>query len=909
MKTLHRLLLATTCIAPLLAAGTASAQATPAPADKDAPTTEEIVVTGTLIRGTQVTGSQTISVAPKDIAVKGAISTNDLLGLIPQIANTFNGRFEGEPRGYQSGISITKPNLRNVPSSNQSSGSLTLVLVDNMRVTPVGVNQAAIDVDLIPSVVIGGIDVVTDGGSSLYGADAVAGVLNFRTLPKFEGIKVDGNVGFGTTIKRHQSWNGSILAGKSWNSGNAYIAVNHDERTEVNNRDVPWSSGLVYTAAGVASYNLTQCNTPVGTEARWFRFGPGAAQFTNNPAAPGAGPSFPVGTPCDGVSGNTYMPKQTRTNVYAKLTQQLGEGVDLRVTAYWTKRATEFTSVPRGFTAAGSPLTTGALVGAAFPNAAVGSLTAVPGGTSFSFAPNAAYVNTPSRVGFETWGISPEVTWKVSSKWQVRANAHFGKSTNYQSFPNVDSVKAQCYITGCTGIAAGQLNPFNVAAASASVIQDIINYENAQDTTQKMFLTRVVADGPLFTLPGGDAKVAVGVEYQRNWAATRLNAGPVGAIASLPYSKASRDAKSVYGEVSLPVTDFAVLSGSVRYDNYSDFGSTTNPNLGISITPVNGLKIFAHWNKSFNAPTAIDDLAISTGRFACGIYVPNGTAAQRPNDPLGRDTSKQGSCAMVLQGSSPGLKPQTATSWAVGFDATPADGVRFGANFYSIDLKNALGNLNPADQSTYSTNPNLYTYNLTAAQYATILAGLTNGAQLGAQQVASNIAIVVDTRTSNLNAAKLEGVDFSASLDKETDIGRIGVGIGGTYGTRAQVLANGVPVNKLNVLVPRFSATTYFAWSKGPLSTRVTVNYSGKVRDEAPDNLGNFDRDPFTITNLNFGYNFDAKGPLSGLSLRLLIDNVFDVEPQRVNRINTNNPSYFNWTLGRVIKVGATFQM
>ena len=659
MKKFYGLLLATSCIVPLAAATSASAQTVAkAPAAKS--DDNEIVVTGTLIRGTQVTGSQTLSVGPQDIAVKGATSTNELLGVIPQITNTFNGRFEGDPRGFSSGISITKPNLRNLPSSNQTSGALTLVLVDGMRATPVGVNQAAIDVDLVPSVVMAGIDVVTDGGSSLYGADAVAGVLNFRTLPKFDGIKIDGNAGFGTKLTRYQTWNGSVLAGKSWSSGNAYVAVNHDERTEVSNSDVPWSSGLVYNAAGVGSYTFTQCNTPVGTEARWFRFGPGAAQFTNNPAAPGAGPSFPVGAPCDGVSGNTYLPKQVRTNVYAKLSQQLSDNLDLRVTAYWSKRDTEYTSVPRGFTAAGSPLTTGALVGAAFPNAAVGSLTAVPGGTSFSFAPNSAYVNTPTRIGFETWGVTPELTWKVSSAWQVRANAHFGRSVNYQSFPNVDTVKAQCYITGCTGIAAGQLNPSNVAAASSAVISDIINYENAQDMNQKLLVLRTVADGPLFALPGGDAKLAVGAEYQKNWAATRLTAGPVGSLGSLPFQSISRNAKSIYAEVALPVTKFATVTGSIRHDNYSDFGSTTNPNIGLTVKPVEWLKLFAHWNKSFNAPTAIDDLAISTGRFACGIYVPNGTAAQRPTDPLGRDTSKQGSCALVLQGSSPGLKPQTA---------------------------------------------------------------------------------------------------------------------------------------------------------------------------------------------------------------------------------------------------------
>ena len=175
--------------------------------------------------------------------------------------------------------------------------------------------------------------------------------------------------------------------------------------------------------------------------------------------------------------------------------------------------------------------------------------------------------------------------------------------------------------------------------------------------------------------------------------------------------------------------------------------------------------------------------------------------------------------------------------------------------------------------------------------------------------MASNIAIVVDTRTSNLNAAKLEGVDFSAAIERETGIGRIGAGVTGTLATRAQVLTNGAASNQLNVGISRFTATSYLAWSKGPLSSRVTVNYSGKARDNAPDNLGNVDRKAFTMTNLNFGYDFSGEGPLGGLSLRLIVDNVFDVEPERVNRTNTNNPSYFRWTLGRVIKVGATFQM
>jgi iron complex outermembrane receptor protein len=901
-------------MAPVSALAQAAPAAAPAPADEQVAgsTDKDIIVVGTLIRGTTAVGSQTLSVDSKTIADKGAMSTNEILTLIPQIANSFNGRFEGDPRGVSAGISISKPNLRGLPSSNTSSSATTLVLLNGMRLTPVGVNQAAVDADIIPAAVLEGVDALTDGGSSLYGADAVAGVLNFRTKRKFDGVKVDGNFGFGTTIKGFHEWDATITAGKSWKSGNAYISVGHSERDIILNGQTKWANGTVYNAAGVASNTYTQCLSPVGTETRWYRFGAAPASFTSNSQAPGAG-VFPIGTACDQISSETYSPGQKRTNVFASLSQEVADNIDLRVTAYWTKRATELLGYPRGFTSAGSPLTSGALVGAAFPGALVGSLTVIPGGTGFSFGANSAYVNKPTRLGFETWGITPELTLKLGGDWQLRNSVHFGRSTNYQRFPGVNTVLAQCYITGCTGIAAGQLNPLNVAAASAAVINDVTNYEDAQDTVQQLFLLRSVADGPLFALPGGDAKLAVGVEYQNNSANSRLSSGQVGSLAALPYMKADRNAKSVFAELSLPLTSFAVLSGSVRYDNYSDFGSTTNPNIGLTIKPVSWFKLYGHWNTSFNAPTAIDDLNIGTGRFVCGIYVAGGAAGQRPTDPLSRDTSKQGTCAMVLQGSSPGLEPQTAKSWAVGFEATPVSGLRFGGEFYSIDFKNVLGSLDPSNINTYATNPDLYTYNVSDSAssnpytYKQILSQLTNGAALGLQQpLASNIAIVVDTRTTNLNAAKVEGVDFHIFYDTDTSFGHLALGLSGTQNTRARITKGGVASNELGHGSARFFATSFVAWDKGPLSAKMTVNYSGKFHDIAINNLGvSEDVHPFVVANLNLGYNFtNSSGPLSGTALRVIVDNLFDESPQSIRRVNTNNPSYDNWTLGRVIKFG-----
>ena len=81
----------------------------------------------------------------------------------------------------------------------------------------------------------------------------------------------------------------------SWATGNFYVSGGYSHRDGIRNIEAPWASGEIYSAAGVPRFTGTQCNSPVGTETRWFRFGAGATQFTNNPAAPGAGTAA-VGT-------------------------------------------------------------------------------------------------------------------------------------------------------------------------------------------------------------------------------------------------------------------------------------------------------------------------------------------------------------------------------------------------------------------------------------------------------------------------------------------------------------------------------------------------------------------------------------------------------------------------------------
>jgi iron complex outermembrane receptor protein len=873
-----------------------------APVDESAASNEEIVVTGTLIRGTKVTGSQTISVDASAISSKAAGSTNELLSLIPQISNTFNGRFEGDPRGVGAGISINKPNLRGLPGQNNSSGGTTLVLMDGLRMTPVGVNQSSIDTDVIPAAVIVGIDAVTDGGSSLYGADAVAGVLNFRTMRKFEGLKLDGNFGFGSTIKGYHQWDGSVTAGKSWSTGNAFISAGYSSRDLVLNGDTTWANGLIYNAAGVARGVNTECISPVGSQIKYFKFGGAETNWTNNPAAPGAG-VFPVGTACDQTPSNTYLPKQTRANVFVGLSQEFSDTVSLHVTGYWTKRRTELLGYPRGYTTPAQVPAfagTGPVGGLQFPaGAAPGTIFTVLGGTGFSFGANSAYVNTPSRLGIETWGITPELTVKLPGDWQVRASMHFGRSSNFQHFPGVNAVLTQSYVD------SGALNPLNAGAASAAVIKDVTDWENAQDTKQQMFMARVVADGSLFELPGGSAKLAVGAEYQDNKASSRLNSARVGVLGSLPYMNYSRNSKSLFGEVSLPLVDFMTLSASVRYDSYSDFGSTTNPNLGIELNPFSWLKLFGHWNTTFNAPTAVDGLGIGTGRFVCGIYSP----AAGPNDPLGK-WNKSGDCAFLAEGAKAGIGPQTGNTWAAGFEVTPLSNLRIGAEYYAIDFNNVLGSVDPTNAQTYLSNQDLYVYNPSASVFAGFLGQLTNGATLATQVSSSRIALLIDRRTTNFSKARFEGIDFHANLALDTSLGHFDIGVSGNRGTKATQTTTGVTNDLLALGGPRLTISNTLAWKKGGASARLTVNYSGRYRDGTTDYLNQaFYVDPFIVTNLSVGYDLgDSEGALKGLSLRANVDNLFGVKPTYIRRGVANVQSYANWSLGRVFKVGFSYK-
>src|SRR5882724_4702087 len=177
---------------------------------------EQVLITGSLIRGTAAVGVPVTNLSPQDFAQTGALTTADLFRTVPQ-ANVSPG-----PVGTQSGANIeraTRVNLRGLDTGN---GVRSLLMIDGLRFPPQGNGQCEIDPSVIPALSQDRIDVLVDGASATYGSDAIGGVINIVLKRAFDGA---------VTQLRYTSAKGgknrylaSQLWGRTWDGGDITLS-------------------------------------------------------------------------------------------------------------------------------------------------------------------------------------------------------------------------------------------------------------------------------------------------------------------------------------------------------------------------------------------------------------------------------------------------------------------------------------------------------------------------------------------------------------------------------------------------------------------------------------------------------------------------------------------------------------
>ena len=222
----------------------------PIDASSDEAETEEgldvVIVTGTNIRGIAPESSPVRSFDRQDILNSGVSTAQDFIQLLPQ---NFGG-------GANADIAAGLPNDDSAGFNTGSLGSLgssvnlrglgsgsTLVLLNGHRIAPSSGIGDFVDISMIPASAIERVDVLTDGASSIYGADAVAGVVNFVLRDDYDGV--ESSFRYGTVTEGNlDEYRASITGGKSWNSGNALFVYEYFNQENLSASDRAFSQGV-----------------------------------------------------------------------------------------------------------------------------------------------------------------------------------------------------------------------------------------------------------------------------------------------------------------------------------------------------------------------------------------------------------------------------------------------------------------------------------------------------------------------------------------------------------------------------------------------------------------------------------------------------------------------------------------
>lgn len=836
----------------LLAAGPALAQTTPAKSE-DAQTdgttdVEQLVITGTSIRGVPPTGSNLISLTREEIETQGGANTPDVSASIPQL-NSFNTAPQTSA-GTGPGLGSFAPGLRGLPAN------ATLPLMDGRRLVSAAVQVTNPDYPLIPNLALARIEVVADGASAIYGSDAVAGVVNFITRRNVDGVEMSASYG---VADDYYAGNIGALIGRDWGSGSILAAFQYTENSNL--------------LAGDRDFRVTDFRPFGGIDSRSVAC-PAPTVYPNPTyAAPYAAPTFTAGANrCDSGALNDLLPSSTIKALFVSGEQDLSE----RATAWgqflYSDRHDEYQ--------------------VAAPAVTVAMLTPAFGGNPFFQGPPGAFYEFVSfradnLIGADhftntndKWVINSSlgVDFELPRDLKLSVYATIDRAQNDSYVPGLSQARLDAAAAGTTTATA--LDPFGTGTAPA-VVAGILDYPTYATEEQGVDVAAAKLDGPLFELPGGQLRFAAGVEIRSE---TFTQRGYIGAPTNPIPEDMDREVHSVYGELFIPlvgdgnrrplINSFA-LSLSGRYDDYSDFGSTTNPKIGMNWELFDGFSVRGSYGTSFRAP-GLRQIGATVGAY----YLSATNSATYANDPTRGAAQVE---TIYLLGGNDNLKPEEATTWSLGLDLHPTSlpGLRASLTYYNLEYTDVIGT--PAVPYVFQDPlfaSIVHRGNPTSPEFTALLA-IAVPVNLPAS-FGSDVNLL-DLRNNNFGIRKTDGLDFDINYFWTTGFGRVFADLAGNYilNFDTQISPASPVSNSLDLGVARWTARATLAADIGSVSVAGFVNYRDGVTNNytTPTGVSAYSADSYVTVDLRAGWKLPDSGWTQGTTLALQVNDVFDQDP------------------------------
>ncbi|MCD9027522.1 TonB-dependent receptor [Luteimonas sp. BDR2-5] len=796
-------------------AGTGSALAQDAAEQPTATSLDTVTVTGTRIKSQTFTSSSPITeIDAEEFKAFGATTVEDLVNQYPQLDMSFDN-FQNNPSYGHATIS-----MRGLGPQR------TLTLVNGRRL-PASRNEIT-DPSIVPAAMIKRVDILSGGASAVYGADAVAGVVNFILDDKFEGVSVN----FGWSAYQHDNDNKEIQA-LNEEAGFPYPTGNSGFDGISKNADIVVGGSFGDTAGHAVGWLTWRENDALFHSQRdysacsvWYDEplcgGSGTAdpgRFTVNEYVNGAVRPWPTGTNANYVwngSGyengfplynyapvNFFQRPDKRVTAGFMGSYEINEHFEPYIEALFLERRSDMQIAESG--AFGVPVVV------ACDNPLIGSLCAdagvttdqtqvtlwkrnVEGGPRITSSDDTSYRFVAGLRG----------AW-FDSSWSYDVSATFGR-TKTTSIGKNDFL-----ITRIAAGALGCTDPVYGTFPGCS-LYDVWNDNISQEAADALAGTSfgiyktsysalsAVADGYIgWGFPSADGEeigLAVGMERRKYTFATEYdgdsaagNFAGAGA-ADLPVN-ASNTVNDFFLEAALPIYvgdgAFNRLDASLGY-RYSDDETSGNYDTykaGLSSSFLdNKLLVRAGYNRAVRAPSLnnlyyTQRIALGGNADLCSGPNPAYTAEQcartgLPTSAYGHVPPSPANQYYALLGGNPSLEPETADTYTVGFAIEPIENLNLALDWYNIEIKGAIAGIGYDNIQILCMEQELYCDRINrdgrAGQYD-LWIGLASDPQSGH---------IINT-PGNIGVYERTGIDLTASYSFNLGPGRLATSLAGSY--------------------------------------------------------------------------------------------------------------------------------
>jgi iron complex outermembrane receptor protein len=853
------------------------ASATPAPADEQA-----IIVTGSLFkRNNTETPSPVTVLSSADLQQRGINTIADALqtlttnnaGALPT-AFSANGAFANGASGAS---------LRGLTTDS------TLVLFDGLRAAyyPLADDGARnfVDLNTIPEAIVDRLEVLNDGASSTYGADAVAGVINVIIKKQIKGIEGTAEAGISS---RGDAAEQRVSLTYGWgdlstNGFNIYAngEYQRDELLFNSQRGFPFNtanlSSLSTTdATGAKLYGNNGNVNGIQGDGTFSGGNPGATGVAVIRPATADGGLLPTGN-LDSNGAPTFFPGQFQLlNTAAGCRGLKANNIGLQGdgTNYGTlceqDDVSRYGVIQPAVTRIGGAIHATARIGGnaeayamfnyyrsevGYPNAPANIRTQTNSGDISTFNIVLPITLTSGQLNpqnpfaaqdqyarlFYRFTDIPSYTQNVSETYRgaIGINGHFGDNWTYTADATgmanelVQSFSGVPYFANVLKVVADGTYNFVNPELNSQAIRDFVAPPTRNKSTSKLYQAQASIGKDLFRLPGGRVQLALGgsIRYEEVNAPSANSANPPDPTQQYyPLingfgAKGHRYVESGYFELKAPVFDTLEVDASGRYDNYSAGYSHFSPKIGAKFTPIKAIAFRGTFSKGFRAPSFAETGALPTTGFI--TVTPGGTNAdgfrKLHSNADGSNPSQylQPYFLGLTTEGTTGLRPETSTNWTAGTIIKPTRWLKLTAEYYNISKKDVITG------ADYSQAVNAYYNNQPIPAGFAIVQDIPDPQFPNAQRRVFNVIYGF----VNANSLVTDGIDVGATANVQLP-----------YDIKWTSSGNATYILRLNQTVN--GATQHYAGTLGPYAI---TSASGTPQWRA--NWQNtFETGPFTMS-------------------------------------------------------------